>query len=110
MNLHREPVPGIEDFYEPGEHRVVRTGIAHKVTAIGFHHRAERLTAPRPIRDQAAVQRMIANFPRLAMRFLSRERLAQNVAKSISTPNHGTQKGNEAKGAFHESALPHRRD
>ena len=62
---------------------------AKQGVALSFHELAERGSRPGPFGDNAAVQSVIADFPRLAVGLLSWQRFAELRAERPAAPDHG---------------------
>ena len=70
MHLNGKPVAGIKKLDQPGEDSVPRGGRPKQRLALCLHELPQRLPLCRPGCHDAAVQRMIADLPRLAVQII----------------------------------------
>ncbi len=73
--------------------------VSQEARAFVFHELSKGTPGPRTGSGDASVQRVVADFPRLAVACSGCERLAEHVAEAPASPNHGSQKRIESKRA-----------
>ena len=99
VDLHRQPVVGVEELDQPGEGRIPRRGRPEQGRAPALHERAELRAGVRAGRDHAAVQGVVAYVPGLAVGFGRGQGFAEPLGQGAAAPDHRPQERLEAQRA-----------